>query len=1341
MASSDEEGGVVPRTVSNYHFVDDKEEIIAFSELPVRWSESEELQGKRRQMFLHGTTDNGLQKIYKQVTAWKFNLSDFKPEISVLSKENNWIKLQKPRKSFEDTIRTILITVNCLHFLKKNPDSSGRSLWDHLSKVFSSYEVRPSENDLIDHMSLISEAVKRDEMLAKSKVNAFIQFLITYLEEKPRRKKASDEDIGPTPMAKFIVDDDMADPTEDDDGSHEDASEDDDGSHEERDLFDSVCSICDNGGELLCCEGRCMRSFHATVEAGSDSACESLGFSDEQVEAIQSFFCQNCQYKQHQCFACGELGSSDKLSGAEVFQCVSATCGRFYHPHCVAKLLHRENPAEAEVLQKKIVAGESFACPIHKCIVCKQGENKEDAEFQFAVCRRCPKSYHKKCLPREIAFEDHEDEDIIQRAWEDLIPDRILIYCLEHEIDDEIGTPIRNHIKFPYDGQKKKKQKSQQSLEKVLQKDRSLLPEDIPRKRGLVKLQKGVDSSPTTEVGDSSNTKLKRLTGSNSSKKQKLVDATRKPLNNIASKKVFKSTKDESRTSLGDRLFALINSRNEDASDIENKQTSTGKPAAKEISTSLQLDDVSKKRILHLMKDATSSISLEAIMKGHKVPTTHSYSLKYMFEKLTLGKVEGSVEALRAALQKLEGGGSVEDARVVCEPRVLHQITRWKSKLKVYLAPFLYGMRYTSFGRHFTKVDKLKEIVDVLHFYVRDGDTIVDFCCGANDFSWLMKKKLDDTGKTCSFKNYDILQPKNDFNFEKRDWMTVDPKELPAGSQLIMGLNPPFGVNASLANKFIDRALKFKPKLLILIVPKETERLDKKRNPYDLLWEDDELLSGKSFYLPGSVDVNDNQMEDWNVNPPPVYLWSRPDWTDKHRTIAQKHGHLSKVRERSHSEDHNNQLLVSDCGVKDHDPKGQTSMSIDDHPPVQDEVCKQLQERARVSGGQDLRPSHDNGVRQVQENHSLGANQLNVGLKKRQRGEGKGEHGIRLNEKSQKRKEKRRGSWMIETHEGMPHPSPSEVTGSPLKGKSVDVRSSKPLEISSHKEDSRSGDHSSKRVEVSSHKEVAKEQNQRFDKSVAGSRSHYETAGYGGVQGDDLARRYGLNSEEPYSGDDISRYGLNSEEPYSGSDIARRYGLNSEKPYSGSDIARRYGLNSEKPYSGDDDISRRYGLNSEVPYSGFTERWSRAVTPGSSFGVKNSEEQFASPQKGEASNHGYGYRSYLGEMEDRERSQVRLYGQQTPETYSRRSSFVAGQSLQLPGSTVDSSYNRTSTSAIQRYAPRLDELNHARMNTSGHEPPPAGRNLMVDPLPPPFSFAPAPYRHFSPHNSSGWLNE
>ncbi|KAL2938737.1 Protein ENHANCED DOWNY MILDEW 2 [Bienertia sinuspersici] len=92
---------------------------------------------------------------------------------------------------------------------------------------------------------------------------------------------------------------------------------------------------------------------------------------------------------------------------------------------------------------------------------------------------------------------------------------------------------------------------------------------------------------------------------------------------------------------------------------------------------------------------------------------------------------------------------------------------------------------------------------------------------------------------------YNLLQ--NDFNFEQRDWFGVNPTELPEGSRLIMGLNPPFGYKAALANKFISKALQFQPKLLVLIVPPETLRLDSRTDKmrYDLIWEDPYLLSGE----------------------------------------------------------------------------------------------------------------------------------------------------------------------------------------------------------------------------------------------------------------------------------------------------------------------------------------------------------------------------------------------------------------------------------------------------------------------------------------------------------------
>ncbi|KAF5958966.1 hypothetical protein HYC85_000175 [Camellia sinensis] len=204
-----------------------------------------------------------------------------------------------------------------------------------------------------------------------------------------------------------------------------------------------------------------------------------------------------------------------------VFSCVSATCDLFYHPHCVAKLLHCESAAEVEELRKKIAAGEFFTRPIHKCIVCKLGENKLDPDLK-------------------ITFEDLEDEGILQRAWEGLIPNRILIYCLEHEIDDEIRTPIRNHIKFLDDGQNKKRQALELLLSKrkVLQKERTLASTDASRKRTLGKVQKGVDLSSITTVDDSSKNSERKLTRSNYSKKQKVGDTTRKPLNNTGSTKI-----------------------------------------------------------------------------------------------------------------------------------------------------------------------------------------------------------------------------------------------------------------------------------------------------------------------------------------------------------------------------------------------------------------------------------------------------------------------------------------------------------------------------------------------------------------------------------------------------------------------------------------------------------------------------------------------------------------------------------------------------------------------------------------------------------------------------------
>ncbi|XP_021849641.2 protein ENHANCED DOWNY MILDEW 2 [Spinacia oleracea] len=950
MATSDDEVEDLPESVTNYYFVDDGEEPISFSVLPINWNPSETMQCKGRQIYLRGNADGGLDKIYKLVRAWNFDISGVKPEISVLSKDNNWIKLLKPRQSFEEKfIGKVLITVNFLSLVKKHPQWHGKHVWKTLSETFRLYENTPSSKHLI--MTLIEQAVNHDESLKKSK------FLMTVLERKSQKKHKADEDILVKGKSEFVVSDDdcSSDDLEDDSGDEEDGSGDENSLADEEDdedePFDSVCSICDEGGPLLCCEGSCMRSFHATLRAGKPSNCRSLGFTEKEVEAMPYFKCKNCQYKLHQCFSCGLLGSSDKQTGAKVFQCINATCGYFYHPHCVAKRLHGNDDAATEV-EEKIRAGESFTCPLHTCFVCKQAEDKTDPKLQMAVCRRCPKAYHRKCLPRKIAFEEDEDAGVEQRAWEGLLVDRILIYCLKHQILDDLGTPSRDHIKFGDD-------------DKVaLRKKVSSLRAPSLASPALESKKKTVEDSVLDKKDDRRVTKLQK---SNSSTKW------------LSEKKPALSNIDGSFR--GEERKCLKPCQTEKLGEIETKT------AVKKFVPKLGSD--SERRILDLMNEASSIITLDDIIAKHeKIISSRLYKQKMdPCKVITLGKVEKSCEAVCAANKKLES--STEDAKDakaakgICEPQILSQLVKWKSKLRVYLAPFLIGMRYTSFGRHFTKPEKLQEIADALHWYVKDDDTIVDFCCGANDFSLFMKEKLEKRGRKCNYKNYDLFRPKKDFCFETRNWMDVQPNELPTGSKLIMGLNPPFGVKASLANQFINKALQFKPKLIILIVPPETERLDKKKIPYDLVWEDKVKLSGKSFYLPGSVNTSDKQMDDWNVVPPVLYLWSRQDWTSKHLDIAKTHHrHLLEGQRENNPQNR----LDRDSSFK---KRGQSSkaMEIDDNAsPPQTHPTEDLKERAvdveKQSAPKDDRPSIDKQVKATpQSNRSKKRNEK----KKRQR--------------------------------------------------------------------------------------------------------------------------------------------------------------------------------------------------------------------------------------------------------------------------------------------------------------------------------------------------------------------
>ncbi|KAM3204735.1 hypothetical protein P3L10_028145 [Capsicum annuum] len=134
MSSSDEEGEIVPNCITNYHFVDRNGESVSFSILPLHWGRDDILGTVNSEIFLREAAADGLQHIYKKVLAWRFELSYALPEIHVFSRGKIWIKLLKPRKSYAYTIRTILIIVHFLHFVKKKPDAIEEILWNYIGK-------------------------------------------------------------------------------------------------------------------------------------------------------------------------------------------------------------------------------------------------------------------------------------------------------------------------------------------------------------------------------------------------------------------------------------------------------------------------------------------------------------------------------------------------------------------------------------------------------------------------------------------------------------------------------------------------------------------------------------------------------------------------------------------------------------------------------------------------------------------------------------------------------------------------------------------------------------------------------------------------------------------------------------------------------------------------------------------------------------------------------------------------------------------------------------------------------------------------------------------------------
>lgn len=422
----------------------------------------------------------------------------------------------------------------------------------------------------------------------------------------------------------------------------------------------------------------------------------------------------------------------------------------------------------------------------------------------------------------------------------------------------------------------------------------------------------------------------------------------------------------------------------------------------------------------------------------------------------------------------------------------------------------------------------------------------------------------------------------------------------------------------------------------------------------------------QSFYLPGSVDENGKQMDQWNLRAPPLTLWSRHDWTAKHKTIAEKHGHLCIQHEGSDTE--NNPPKNGNHDPMDgHETTGNTSLLID-VLPSESERPENFSGGVVVTKCSKESSSCSKGDKESLDSEGHGKNRPNeTSVRKRKRDKQKAGKGMGLISSENK------------MDGGRPRSSPNVANR----------RSS--LEHSQ-----------SKSREMPSHIEIGEDSHQHFGPSISGTRMQFaETCG--GSQASIL-----------------------------------------------------------------DELGRMYNRRVDEHYSRDTHRWSMDVGTGSDYRGPQVEEQLWMKERRD-SNDNDQYFISLEERLTREidiRSQVRRYGQQDPDQprnsyligQPRNSYFIGrdppyGQIRSMPsayghlGPATNLSY-RMNMPAMQRYAPRLDELNYTRpMNTLAY-PPAMNVNSFYNPRASQpgyqdgqMGFAPGPRPAYPHKSSAGWLNE
>ena len=192
-----------------------------------------------------------------------------------------------------------------------------------------------------------------------------------------------------------------------------------------------LCATCDDGGELVMCEGPCNRSFHT----------ECIGLKDIPSRA---WFCPHCRLRWQPCAHCGREGKAFG-ENQEVYKCAEHSCGCYYHKECTRNCIDGSGPGT--------IKEGKWWCPRHFCNRCGGFETERQ---KLVLCLLCLRTEHIECVDRSALSQ----EDKAQRPRRLWLPEPIddvghvevneaVMYCASHEMHNCSSKKKREPLWLP----------------------------------------------------------------------------------------------------------------------------------------------------------------------------------------------------------------------------------------------------------------------------------------------------------------------------------------------------------------------------------------------------------------------------------------------------------------------------------------------------------------------------------------------------------------------------------------------------------------------------------------------------------------------------------------------------------------------------------------------------------------------------------------------------------------------------------------------------------------------------------------------------------------------------